>query len=158
MKMLRICPVVVLATAIALPAFAAKKNEKAPDRAAAQPAAEEKPAGPEARLVKGMPAAEVLKVMGRPADVSPMETPSGKAEIWRYRERVSETSTQVQVGSKPITISQVGADNQIHTITVAEEPIYKMQMTARDRVVALLVFNDQYLEQKVTFEDSRRIQ
>jgi hypothetical protein len=138
-------------TLLTLPAcLIAASAPASPAPAAPAAAAPEAKAGPEAGLQRGMSAADVKKIMGAPATVQAMEAPSGKAEIWTYTREIESRSAQVQVGSKPITITQTDANNQIHTTTIAEEPIFKMQHVTVVEQVDLLMFNDHFLEKKVT--------
>jgi hypothetical protein len=140
------CVLLVCGTLLTLPAALTAAPAPA-SPAAAAPGAQ---AGPDAKLVRGMSAADVKKLMGEPGKVEAMEAPSGKAEIWTYTRELENRSAQVQVGSKPITISQIGADNQMHTMTIAEEPIFKMQHITVVEQVDILMFNGHFLEKKVT--------
>ncbi len=107
-----------------------------------------------AQLKKGMPAAEVIKIFGQPKSVKSMAAPSGKAEVWVYRELVSNVCQPVQVGTRPITIVVHDGDRE-RTDTIAEEPIFKMQRKVVEQVTSLLLFNDHFLEQKTAREESR---
>ena len=105
---------------------------------------------PEDTIAKGTPAEAVKKLMGAPEEIKPFKSPSGKAEVWVYTREIDHRTIQVQVGSKPITTVERGADGQLHDRVIAEEPLFKMQdVTTQDRV-ELLMFNDHFLAKKVT--------
>lgn len=132
--------------------------QPAAEGAANAPAAA-KPAAGKAQIVAelkpGMAADEIVKRMGRPQSVTPMNAPTGKAEVWIYREPIGESSAPVLIGSKPVTMVVRGTDGKDVVTTVAEEPVYKMQRRVTVQVVALLMFNDHFLQQKTTEQEER---
>jgi outer membrane protein assembly factor BamE (lipoprotein component of BamABCDE complex) len=107
-------------------------------------------ASTDSSLKKGMSAREVEQLLGKPAEIKPMNAPSGKAEVWIYRERKGEVSKQIQVGSKPITIMVKGPDGVDRQQVISEEIIYKMQNDITEETLSLLIFNGQFIEKKVT--------
>lgn len=111
-----------------------------------------------AELKQGMSADEILKRMGRPQSVTPMNAPTGKAEVWIYREPLGESSAPVLIGSKPVTMVVRGTDGKDVVTTVAEEPVYKMQRRVTVQVISLLMFNDHFLQQKTTEQEERSFQ
>jgi hypothetical protein len=108
--------------------------------------------GPERALQNGMTAEEVKHIMGTPAEIKPMESPTGKAEVWIYRRTMLGRVEQIQVGSKPITVSSVGGDGLAHLQTVAEEPIYKQAVHTDEETISLLMFDGRFISQKRTVE------
>jgi len=126
----------------------------APPSGSATPAPDSKPAavpasGPEATLKPGMPVAAVRQIMGQPLEITPMKAPDGKAEIWVYRRNVNVRITRVQTGSVPITVTSFGSDGKAHEQTIGEKPLYGDLYRATEETIQLLMFNDQYVTQKV---------
>ncbi len=112
----------------------------------AKPAAD----SPESALKQGMPAAAVKQIMGQPLEVTPMKAPDGKAEIWVYKRNVNVRVERVPVGSTPITVTSFGSDGQAHEQTIGEKVQYGDLYQATEETVQLLMFNDQYVTQKVS--------
>ena len=109
--------------------------------------------GPERALQNGMTADEVKHIMGEPAEIKPMESPTGKAEVWVYHRTVIVHVEQVQVGSQVIKDStSSGTDNVVHTSTLAEIPIYKQAIHKDLETISLLMFDGKFLSQKWTVE------
>ena len=108
--------------------------------------------GPERALQNGMTAEEVKHIMGEPAEIKPMESPTGKAEVWVYHRTVFGRVEQVQVGSEVIKDSTSGSDGMVHTGTLAEVPIYKQAVHKDLETISLLMFDGKFISQKLTVE------
>jgi hypothetical protein len=108
--------------------------------------------GPERALQNGMTADEVKHIMGEPAEIKPMESPTGKAEVWVYHRTVFGNVEQVQVGSQVIKDSTSGSDGMVHTGTLAEVPIYKQAVHKDLETISLLMFDGKFISQKWTVE------
>ncbi len=100
-------------------------------------------------LQKGMAAAEVRRIMGPPDEIQAQPAPSGKAEVWVYRRATVGSTKQVQVGVRPITQQVLGSDGTSRTVTLAQEPVYMQAHTKTTQTIRLLMYNDQFIEQKV---------
>jgi hypothetical protein len=105
-----------------------------------------------------MTAEEVKHIMGTPAEIKPMESPTGKAEVWIYRRTMPGRVEQIQVGSQVIKDSSSGSDGMVHTATIAEVPIYKQAVYTDLVTVSLLMFDDRFISQKRTVEKRRDYQ
>jgi hypothetical protein len=114
------------------------------------------PSNPESALKKAMPADVVRKIMGTPQEIKPMKAPEGKAEIWVYQRMTNERVEQVEIGSVPITISVIGGDGQARQQTVGEDIKYGDLHLATEETVELLMFNDQYVTNKVSRREIKR--
>jgi len=110
---------------------------------------------PENALKRAMAVADVKRIMGEPAEVKPMAAPTGKAEIWVYRRKIGDSWVQIQTASKPIVISSTDSNGLLHQTTIGEEPIFTNEHRVTEDVVSLLMFNDHFLERKVTREIHR---
>ena len=108
---------------------------------------------PESLLKKGMSLDEVRQVMGKPDEIRPMEVATGKAAIWTYKRQVADKAAYVQVGSKVITITIRGTDGVERQQTVGEEPDFRMQHRITEDLIQLLMFNDHFVEKKVTRQE-----
>ena len=151
-----ISPVIAALVAVALNCASATGAPAAEKPIAESKSKADLKAGPENLLTKGMPADEVKKIMGAPAEIKPFAAPSGKAELWVYPRKTDRTTAQIEVGSKPIVVISPGADGQMHNRTIAEVPVFKTQETITEEKVELLMFNDHFLEKKLTRQISRR--
>ncbi len=111
------------------------------------------PVGPEGSLEKGMTAATVRRVMGAPAEVRPMASPTGRAEVWLYHRTTPGATRQVQVGSRTIPIVTTTDTNGLTRVVQSiEEPIFQQEYEYFDEEVRLLMFNDQFVELKRAFK------
>ena len=108
--------------------------------------------GPERALQNGMTAEEVKHIMGEPAEIKPMESPTGKAEVWVYHRTVFVHVEQVQIGAEVIKDSTSGSDGMVHTGTLAEVPIYKQAVHKDLETISLLMFDGKFISQKLTVE------
>ena len=104
--------------------------------------------GPERTLQKGMTAEAVKRIMGEPAEITPMPSPTGKAEIWVYRRTSSIPIQQVPVGTRSTDITTVGGDGQAHLAQRIEEPVFALQIQIVDETISLLMFDGKFIEQK----------
>ncbi len=142
----------IIASAVSASATDAKGN--APSEKRAGDTALDRP---ELQLKKAMSVGEVIKIMGQPRDRTPLKPPTGKAEIWVYSRQISDVSTQVEVGSKPITDTVVGGDGKARTVVVSSEPIFKNAHMITDEEVSLLMFNDHFVQAKITQKRRREM-
>jgi hypothetical protein len=122
----------------------------APGPSAAGPAPRAAAEGPEHTLLKGMTAAQVRQIMGDPAEIHPQPVPKGKVEVWVYRRSTVGPTRQVQIGTKAITDQVMGADGVTRTRTLAQDPVFRQEHQLITETIQLLMFDDLYLEQKVT--------
>ncbi len=125
------CAIALLAAAsIALLAGCAETSTASPP-AAASPASSPTTTStgdPETTLQQGMTADTVRGIMGEPAEIKPMKSPSGKAEIWVYHRTTRGSVQQVQVGA----------------------PEMRQQIEFIDETISLLMLDDKYFQQKRT--------
>lgn len=124
----RILAVSLIAAALAAPAF----GRQPPAAAAAAPA---KPA-----LAKGMSAEEIVKIVGQPDSVRPLENSVNvKAEVWTYRrlmhEEVRETATNTS--TIPTYVGPMGGGPQGMGSVPSLE--YKLERVRTYQVTALLM-------------------
>lgn len=92
-------------------------------------------------LEKDMPADKIIELIGKPEEVTPMESKEGKAETWIYRRKVGTKSTQVVVGTRDVpAFVGIGLGND--SMQNRKELIYGMKDMSIVRVTSLLMFND----------------
>lgn len=103
--------------------------------------------GPEHTLQKGMTAEAVKRIMGEPAEIKPMPSPTGKAEVWVYHRTSSAPIRQVQVGTRFTNVTTIGGDGQAHVAQTVEEPVFAQQIQIVDETVSLLLFDGKLVEQ-----------
>ena len=111
----------------------------------------------EATLRQGMPAADVLRIMGKPNTVEPMEAPTGKAEVWSWVTRTPKGQNRYEIGSRPITNSSVGADGVSREAVIGQEIIYGTERLTEVRTYQILMFNDHFLNDKVSVVLERKV-
>jgi outer membrane protein assembly factor BamE (lipoprotein component of BamABCDE complex) len=118
--------------------------------AAVAPATE--PAGPESALKRGMTPEEVKAIMGEPAEIKPMKSPAGAAEIWVYLRRSQGRTQQIMVGTKSTPMMTTNSNGDLVTTQTIEEPILRQQIEIIDETVSLLIFEGRYTEQNRTIQ------
>jgi hypothetical protein len=104
--------------------------------------------GSERTLQKGMTAEAVKRIMGEPAEIKPMQSAAGKAEVWLYRRTSSVPVQQVQVSTRSTDITTIGGDGQARVAQRIEEPVFAQQIQIIDETISLLMFDDKLIEQK----------
>ena len=101
-----------------------------------------------------MSAETILSIIGKPAEVKPMPSPDGKAEMWIYRQQAGQKSVQVVVGEREVPaftgVGQPGNDS----VGTRKELIYGQKLVTVYRVTSLLMFNGQLALARQTQEQS----
>lgn len=96
-------------------------------------------------LVKGMSAAQVITLLGKPAAIEVIENPDVKAESWTYRRLLDQHTDQdaATTGSVPMFIGAGIGDGR----TVGDRPVakYVTRRTSNYQVTVLLMVNDQFV-------------
>jgi hypothetical protein len=103
-----------------------------------------------------MPSETVIKIMGQPAEVKPMKTQEGKAEIWVYRRQVADRVDYVVI-STPIISTVPDGRGSTRTVVTGERTDNQEQHHITTDVIEVLMFNDHYVTQKITRTESTRI-
>jgi hypothetical protein len=99
-------------------------------------------------LKQGMTSDEVLATFGKPADVRPMQSPAGKAEVWTYRRVYRRDTGQVATG-----VTEVPAFVWIGgPLGSTPELTYSIRTVTIYQVTSLLMFNGQVVSAKQWFE------
>jgi hypothetical protein len=130
----------------------------APAVSGTRPAIAVAPGHPEQALTKGMTADQVRQIMGAPAEVKPRPAPTGNAEVWVYRRTTYGGAQQVQVGSRPITVSEQGADGTYRDRIIREDPIYRQAHVKTTDTIQLLMFDGRFVEQGVTSQKQQEFE
>jgi hypothetical protein len=108
-------------------------------------------------LEKDMPAEKIIELIGKPQEVTPMESKEGKAETWVYRRKIGTKSTQVVVGTRDVpAFVGIGVGND--SMQTRKEMIYGMKDISIVRVTSLLMFNDKLVLAKQWDEASEKYQ
>ena len=103
-------------------------------------------------LEKGMSGAIIREKLGNPAQINPMESPEGKAEVWVYHFEKTVGMTQIASGTR--NVPAFGAALSIQTETMVAEPVYTMAAQKAVVTLSLLMFNDHLAAQKAQVENS----
>ncbi len=103
----------------------------------------------EASLQVGMSAQQVREILGKPSEVKPLQSPSGKAEVWSYVTRTELGRERLQVGSNPIKALVKDSSGRDREVVISNEPIWGTRRKVEVRTYSVLVFNDQFMNDKV---------
>ncbi len=130
------------------------------------PAAEGQPATPAAHPVKkgvyvGMPAAELMALIGKPDSIVQVPTKSGKgghAEIWIYRRLINSSTEMITTGSKATTIRRPNPNGTSSDVVVSTEPVTRNRITDTYRVASFLIVNSQFVTTTQTEEKKQYFQ
>jgi len=114
------------------------------------------PKGPEADLIPEMPAHAVIKIMGKPESVKPMKVQAGKAEVWVYARQVAERVEYVQV-STPVMGAVANGNGTTRITQTGEKLVNRAEHHITTEVIELLMFNDHFVTQKVSRQESVKI-
>ena len=93
-------------------------------------------------ITKGMDGDEIVRRIGKPSEIRPMETPEGHAEIWVYRRNagVESTLTATGVTQTPVADPLTGARFFV------PEPSYSQERKEMLETTNLLMFEGKLLE------------
>lgn len=105
-------------------------------------------------LAKGMTAEVIRQKLGHPADIEPMNSPEGKAEVWVYH--FEKTVDMTQVASSTKGVPAFGAPLSLTATMMVQEPVYTMKEEKAVITLSLLMFNGRLEAQKAKVEDDRK--
>lgn len=103
-------------------------------------------------LQKGMDAAAVIQLIGKPQQIKSMNSAEGKAETWIYRRLLSRTITQQATGTRDIPAFDGSMGAQMGS---RPEIVYSNVTIETYQVTHLLMFNDQLVVAKQWREQER---
>jgi hypothetical protein len=101
--------------------------------AAGEPTKQAKPV-----LQKGMDAASILRLVGKPDEISPLKSDTTAAETWIYRRKVGQTIQQT-ANTQAFIPAMVGFDAGGPVIGKAVVPQYRLKYIREYQVTALLM-------------------
>ena len=104
------------------------------------------------KLEKGTSAAVIREKLGTPAEVQPMPSPEGKAEVWIYKYTQAAGMAQVAAGTRDTQVMATPTPGA-GLITV-KEPVYTMVPKTAHITLSLLMFNDLLQVQKAAVEET----
>jgi hypothetical protein len=137
-------PVVAVGAALMSTGLALASDSNAKVGVPAAPAAENAGSGrtPPA-LEAGMTAEAVQRVVGKPAEIKPIEAPEGKAETWIYRRQIGKQTT---LESTP---GNSGSSALVEGALATAAPIeYRTKTTTSYQVTSLLMFDGKLIKAK----------
>lgn len=118
-----------------------------PEDRSAEKAKSEKPAKPSVQ--KGMTPEEVVAIIGKPAEVKPIEAEGVTSESWIYRRVAKRTVNQVPA---PQSMGGMGMGGGMGSGTMRNERITFYQMTALLFVEGRLSASKQWIERESHLE------
>jgi hypothetical protein len=148
---------VLLACVLCRPVAAA--DDSAPETSAAPVDAsgkqDTKPAKPAIR--KGMTAAEIEKIIGKPSQIKPIEVGETKGESWIYRRVAKRTMTQTAAALSMVP-AYGGLGLQGDAIVNVPEPEQRLESITIYQMTALLMVEGKLVASKQWFEKERRFE
>jgi hypothetical protein len=109
-------------------------------------------ASPKPSLQKGMDAATVIRLVGRPVQIKSIKSPDGNAETWIYRRLLSRTVTQEPTRTRDVPAFDGTYNDKMGT---RSEIVYSNVAVETYQVTHLLMFNDQLVMAKQWREQTR---
>jgi hypothetical protein len=104
------------------------------------------------KLEKGMTAEIIRQKLGEPAEIKPMPSSTGKAEIWIYKYEKSLGMTQVAARTESrevMTLTGTGPG-----MTTVQEPVFTLAEKISRVTLSLLMFDGQLQVQKANVEET----
>ncbi len=89
-------------------------------------------------LEKGMPAAMIIQLVGKPHEISPIKSGETNAETWIYRRKIGQTVHQTANTQKTIP-ALTGFTANGPTIGQAIVPDYRLKYVCAYQITALLM-------------------
>jgi|GEM_PF-945106 len=119
--------------------------------AAARSTSTSEPAKATRVITKGMEGDEILRRIGKPTEIRPMESPSGHAEVWVYRRPAGTESglTATTVVQTPVADPLTGVQFTV------PEPSYSQETRELIETTNLLMFDGKLTEWTRTVEAKR---
>lgn len=159
MKARKIFASVLTAAVLAGGAFARGEDAKTgtPQEPAAPPEKAKALKNPEGWpvLKKGATAEEVLKLVGKPDQIRPMDTKEGKAEVWVYRRLARHVERQSAVTTQNVTMfTGSGTGNDAYAATAV--PVFRTEHINVYQVSSLLMFEGQLVTATQKVETERK--
>jgi hypothetical protein len=145
----------LMATVLAIAGSAPTLSASGKEGGSVLPKMMQATSGPERELKQGMKADVVTRIMGAPAEISPMESPSGRAEVWVYRTVTKETTSQIDMTPPPMTVMVKGADGVERPETTTSPTILRIEARKTVRTTSLLMFNGALLNMKISEQEQR---
>lgn len=104
-------------------------------------------------IKQGMTSEVVLATVGKPAEVRPMQSPEGQAEVWTYRRVFRRDTSQIATGVEeiPAFVGTNGPPGWTKQVTHSIRTVTIYQVTS------LLMFNGQVLTAKQWLERSEPV-
>lgn len=102
-------------------------------------------------LEKDMSTDVIRQKLGPPAEIQPMASPEGKAEVWVYHFEKSVGMTQVATGTRDVPAMGLGMAGPV--TTTVQEQTYSMAETRSMVTLSLLMFNGRLAAQKAKVEN-----
>lgn len=148
----RLSHIAVAALASLVAASLLSATDAAPPISGSQTASADAQKAVKPSLQKGMSAAAVIQLIGKPEQIKSMNAPEGKAETWIYRRLLSRIVTQEATGSRDIPAFDGSVGAQMGT---RPEIVYSNVTVETYQVTHLLMFNDQLVVAKQWREQER---
>lgn len=95
--------------------------------------------------------------MGKPEAVKPHAAPVGTAEVWVYTRRIPGPVVRLQTSAKPAMTYTQGYDNVVRLDLFGDEYSYRLVQSVTVETVELLMFNNHFLELKITREKRQEV-
>jgi len=151
---MRTLALLLVSCSLVLAAKAADESKPAAGSPAASPSAAKPAKKP---LEKGMKAAEIIDLVGKPETIKPLKVSKvvdGTAEIWIYRQKIGTKEMEVPAGEHEIPVFAGASQGDSNNMRMVMEPTYTMQHVIVYRVTSLLMVNGELVTARQTTDQS----
>lgn len=107
-------------------------------------------------LKVGATAEEIVRLVGKPLEVAPMQTPEGKAETWTYRRLVDEESSEVAEPSRAAPVIEPAHGIVSAGVQMSETEFHTVYVKTY-QVTSLLMFNGKLAASKQRLEKVEKL-
>ncbi|HEY4247146.1 MAG TPA: hypothetical protein VGM64_09835 [Lacunisphaera sp.] len=107
-------------------------------------------------LEKGMSAERIVELIGKPAEIKPMETNkemAGRAETWIYRRPMKKRTIQVPVGTRDVQVFAGIGQGDANMMKTMKEPVYSNKYVTEFQVTSLLLVDSHLVIARQTREE-----
>lgn len=116
----------------------------APAPSAKAPAASLDPSVNSRAIAKGMDGEEVIRRIGKPAEVRPLKPGDGHAEVWVYRRDAGTRTIQTATSTRQIEVPNfITGGTQL-----VNEPVYSTEQIKYEESISLLMYDGKLVEWK----------
>ena len=131
-------------------AFVCGCSTPGPALKAPAPAVSVDPAVNPRAIAKGMSAEEVIRRIGKPAEIQPLKTAEGHAEVWVYHRIAGQKTVQSATSTRQIPVPAASGETRL-----IDEPVFSLEQITFEESISLLMYDGKLVEWKKSVEGKR---